>query len=283
MGHVMASMASSGVRPRAAQIDCWWYPGDGHKTSNSFLCGSDWVLPTEFYPGGMAGVRQRVGTPLMLYLPTVCAGGGRWVGKYNWSDTEDQGWVLPVSDELEPFFGELFDYGIATSTPTSHQSDPWPGVWAPPMLKAGWANTHMSGYETDFFSDLERQTPEARTVHGKGQMLLQAMDTAATARNITVQICGGTVPDFLKSLTLPSITNARATTDYDGEAKGHTVDSFRNFAAPDNAWPFWGTRMGVSKDNFWYATAAPFCECCRPLQHYLAANIGNAACVCAVL
>jgi hypothetical protein len=59
-----------------------------------------------------------------------------------------------------------------------------------------------------------------------------------------VQICGGTVPDFLKALTLPSITSARATTDYDGEQPAPTIDSFHNFDAPTNAWPFWGTRMG---------------------------------------
>ena len=47
-------------------------------------------------------------------------------------------------------------------------------------------------------------------------------------------------------------TQARATNDYDGEnPNGHTVNSFHNFVAPDNAWPFWGTRMGISKDNFW--------------------------------
>ena len=60
------------------------------------------------------------------------------------------------------------------------------------------------------------------------------------------------MPDFLKALTLPRITQARATNDYDGETGSkHGVNGYHNFAAPDQAWPFWGTRMGVSKDNFW--------------------------------
>jgi hypothetical protein len=54
----------------------------------------------------------------------------------------------------------------------------------------------------------------------------------------------------------PAITTlkARATSDYDGDATGagkHNVNSFENLPAPDNAWPFWGLRMGMSKDNFW--------------------------------
>jgi hypothetical protein len=94
--------------------------------------------------------------------------------------------VLPVEAEMEAFFDELLDYGIATATPPGHTGDPWPRAWAPPMLKAGWHGTHVSGYETDFVSDLEATNPSARGEHGKGEALLQAMDRAAWKRNITV-------------------------------------------------------------------------------------------------
>ena len=70
---------------------------------------------------------------------------------------------------------------------------------------------------------------------------------------VSLTAIGGTVPDFLKALTLPTITNARATTDYDGEQPAEGINHFHNYDAADNAWPFWGTRMGVSKDNFWTA------------------------------
>lgn len=251
MGLVMDSVRSTGISPRVTQIDCWWYPTS---PDHVFFCGDDWVPPKQFFPNSMGGVRETLKTPLMLYLPAVCSGGGRWAGKYNWTNTSDLGWVLPVADEQERFFNELFDYGTQQSSvpgTTSDSADPWPGVWAPPMLKAGWSGTNMAGYETDFFSDLERDSPESRSVYGKGQMLLEAMNSAAIKHNITVQICGGTVPDFLKSLTLPAITNARATNDYDGETPNPTVDGYHNYVAPDNSWPFWGTRMGISKDNFW--------------------------------
>ena len=86
------------------------------------------------------------------------------------------------------FFDELFDYGIATATPepgSKASTDPWPGVWAPPMVKAGWAGTHMSSYETDFFSDLEADNPEARGEYGKGEQLLNAIDAAYIDFDIT--------------------------------------------------------------------------------------------------
>lgn len=264
LGAMVDSIATSGgIRPRASQIDCWWYPTT---PQHQFYCGTDWVLPAEYYPNGMAGLSERLATPVMMYMPAVCASNltTKWDALFNWSDTADQGWKLPVADEMELFFEMLFDYGIKTATPAKGSTgasgsplptaDPWPKTWAPPMVKEGWRGTHMAGYETDFFSDLQSGNPESRTVVGKGEMLLKGINKAAQARNLTVQICGGTVPDFLESLTLPTITNARATNDYDGDATGkgkHTVNSFENLPAPDNAWPFWGTRMGMSKDNFW--------------------------------
>jgi hypothetical protein len=61
LGAMIDSIASSGgVRPRAAQIDCWWYPTS---KQHQFYCGTDWVLPREFYPNGMAGLRERLATP----------------------------------------------------------------------------------------------------------------------------------------------------------------------------------------------------------------------------
>ena len=253
-------VTSSGVSPRTTQIDCWWYPTT---LQHQFYCGLDWVLPKEFFPSGMSGVRERLGTPLMMYMPAVCTGGGRWAGRYNWTDTAAAGWLLPVANEMEvrqlrrnlaaacrafiqprntppptgqvfsprplappphththtrmrrvvccamrycwshavcclqpvdmpgsrlqAFFDELFDYGIATATPapsSKASSDPWPRVWAPPMVKAGWAGTHMASYETDFFSDLEADNPEARGEYGKGEQLLNAIDAAYNDFNI---------------------------------------------------------------------------------------------------
>ena len=57
----------------------------------------------------------------MLYMPAVCTGGGRWAGRYNWTDTAGAGWLLPVADEMEPFFDELFSYGEGKSAASARQ------------------------------------------------------------------------------------------------------------------------------------------------------------------
>ena len=127
-------------------------------------CATDWVLPEEFYPNGTGGLRQRLGMPLMLYLPSVCVAGGIWAGKYNWSDTAAQGWLLPVVPEAKQFFVDLFTYGFALAAKGSPgpDQDPWPGVWAPPMVRAAWQGTNMAAYETDFWHNLMTGYPDLR-------------------------------------------------------------------------------------------------------------------------
>jgi hypothetical protein len=68
---------------------------------------------------------------------------------------------------------------------------------------------------------------------------------------------GASVQSFLEALTMPAITNARASIDYDwdGDPVHNTGprsnNGAHNWAAPDNGWVFWATRIAPSKDNFW--------------------------------
>jgi len=229
-------------------------------SKNPFWCGLDWQLPPAFYPRGTAGLRERMAVPLMLYFPAVCVGTSVFSGKgYTWTDTADKGWLLPVASDSERFFSELFDYGIklATLPPSaSPQKEVWPGVWVPPAVQAGWAGTVVAAYETDFFWNMMANAPSMRTEYGAGETFLRSMDSAAAARNMTVQLCAGNAPELLKSLTLPTMTQARASIDYAWDTPPKEMASPHNWAAADPGWIFWATKMGLSKDNFWTTRGA---------------------------
>eukprot|EP00035_Acanthoeca_spectabilis_P033311 m.22938 g.22938 ORF g.22938 m.22938 type:complete len:1111 (+) comp5887_c0_seq1:65-3397(+) len=260
MGQVADSVRATGFAPRGSQLDCWWYPVN--QASHPNWCGLDWQLPPSFYPNGTAGVRARTGVPLMLYFPALCIGESRWSNRnYTWTDTAHQGWLLPIAPDAERFFGDLFDYGIELASPKATDAagqggDVWPGVWVPPAVQAGWEGTAVAAYETDFFWNMMAQAPSMRTTYGAGEQFLQGMDTAAAARNMTVQLCAGNVPELLKSLTLPTMTQARASIDYAWDTPNPEMSSPHNWAAADPGWIFWATRMGLSKDNFWTTRGA---------------------------
>ena len=262
LGRAADAVRSAGVSPRGEQLDCWWYPIQvkGQVPLHRFWCASDWILPERWYPGNTGGVRKRTGLPLMLYLPALCpANAWNALGRYNWTDTaEEGGFVLPVAEQSEMFWGDMFDFGAALASRTVAPDAPaWPGVWVPPAVAAGWKGTNLAAYETDFYHNLMLETPQMRTQFGAGELFLGGIDAACARRNMTAQLCAGNPPSFLTALTMPSVTNARASIDYDWDgtppkSKGpRSNNGMHNWAAPDNSWVFWATRMAPSKDNFW--------------------------------
>ena len=96
-----------------------------------------------------------------------------------------------------------------------------------------------------------------RQVFGAGEAFLNGINLAAGKRNMTAQLCAGNPPSFLEALTMPAITNARASIDYDWDGfptkntGPRSNNGMHNWAAPDNGWVFWASRIAPSKDNFW--------------------------------
>ena len=203
-------------------------------TTHPNWCGTDWILPPTVYKNGLASVREATGVPLMLYFTSPCDNGGIWKDNYTWSDIAQTGYLLPVPEDTLRFFENLLDYGISRSS--THSDDPWPNAWAPPMVKAGWSGTDMAAYETDFLRSLQMDEVDYRTTYAASDTLLTAINEAASARNMTVQICAGGVPDMLSALDKPSITQARSTIDYAYDFGDPTNNGQFNWAAADGSW-----------------------------------------------
>lgn len=94
---------------------------------------------------------------------------------------------------------------------------------------------------------------QMRTKLGAGERWLRGLDSAATAHNMTVQLCGAGPSDLLLSTNLPSITQARASMDYDLEFNPpwHSVNGLHNVMSADSGWLFWATGISPSKDSLW--------------------------------
>ena len=245
LGRVADSVVDTGITPRGTQLDCWWYPVDAK--SHPFWCVSDWALPEAFYPSGTGGLRRRQGVPLMLYFPALCVENvfnvAAAAGRYTWSrNTAPHGFLIPIANQSERFWGDMFDYAATLAARSVDPTErPWPNVaWVPPAVEAGWRGTNVAAYETDFYHNIVSSAPELRQVYGAGELFLRGIDRACAARNMTAQLCAGNPPSFLSALTMPSVTNARASIDYDwdGDPEGNTGprsnNGAHNWAAPDN-------------------------------------------------
>lgn len=132
-------------------------------------------------------------------------------------------------------------------------ASPWPGTWAPKQVLAGWQGTNLAAYETDFYHNIVSVTPELRQVFGAGEEFLGGIDKACASHNMTAQLCAGNPPSLLSALTMPRITQARASIDYDWDGSPpknggpRSNNGAHNWAALDNSWVFWATRIAPSK------------------------------------
>lgn len=71
------------------------------------------------------------------------------------------------------FWGDMFDYAITHAAKSVDPlGAPWPGVWAPPAVEAGWQGTNLAAYETDFYHNIVAATPQFRQEFGAGEKLL---------------------------------------------------------------------------------------------------------------
>jgi hypothetical protein len=108
----------------------------------------------------------------------------------------------------------------------------------------------MSNYEVDFLDDqTEWFAPFVETVDGS-KAWLDGMASAAQSLNMSVQYCMAHPAAFMEAILLPSVTNGRASGDYQ--------TPMGNLLEYGNAAPFFAA-VGIapSKDNWWSTPKQP--------------------------
>ena len=108
----------------------------------------------------------------------------------------------------------------------------------------------LSGYEVDFLQDQTAWFEYMVTQHDGAARWLSGMANAAHEANVSVQYCMAHPAAFLHALTLPAVTNGRASGDYQNPAG--------NLLSYGSAAPFFAA-VGIapSKDNWWSTERQP--------------------------
>ena len=110
----------------------------------------------------------------------------------------------------------------------------------------------MAGFEHDYLDYNYLSMPYLRKTHNAAHTWLAGIDGAALRRGLPVQMCMALPSDLMASLSLPSVTNYRASTDYgidDSSMPLQTHDANLNIGASS----LLGFALGLrpSKDIFW--------------------------------
>ena len=100
----------------------------------------------------------------------------------------------------------------------------------------------MASFENDFLNFNLLAVPHFRRAYNASSRWLAAIDAAARAHRVGVQMCMALPSDLMESLRLNSVSNYRASTDYTGDT---------NYDIGGSALLAFALGLHPSKDNFW--------------------------------
>ena len=211
LSSTIRTLRSQGVRPAYMQLDDWYY--DGVVYEGAVSCVRDWRGRRDWFPAGLADFSKRNDLPLLLYLPYLC------------NDTALRH-QYPLDTEAPK---QTKRGGVPDPPYPSSRGCAWPqnkscaGRYALPSPTASerfyrnlfelGAAEGMASFEHDFTGQ-DSLDFGWTTRLGAGSEWLQGMGRAAAARRVPTQLCLVTASDLFESLTMPWVTNARASGDY---------------------------------------------------------------------
>lgn len=170
------------------QLDSWWYHKEDGFPPGGLL---DWSPQPAMFPDGLATFQAELDLPLIVH--------NRWFGRDNtyrdrYEFVDDTEMSFPVDLGV---FGELMDSALD---------------WGVVTYEQDWLMPQLSGVRW------------LRAGAGRAESWMQAIDTEAAARGLTVQITMPGPAHLLDAASRPATTSARTSIDY---------------------------RAGVSKESFW--------------------------------
>jgi len=209
---------------RSIQLDDWWYIGSD-PASHDHMCIKELSPDPELFPSGLPSLPPQIS--YNLYGPFYCQDN---IYRNNFSFTNSSAGADPTKD-----------------------ADPTPDASADfytSLFHTTQKGTPMSNYEVDFLYDqVTWMAPFRESVDG-AQRWLGGMAKAAAASNISVQYCMAHPAAFMTALSLPAVTNGRASGDY-ASPTGNLLDY------GTAAMFFSAAGVAPSKDNWWSTPNQP--------------------------
>ncbi|XP_046561027.1 uncharacterized protein LOC124270048 [Haliotis rubra] len=208
------AIKETGIPFRYLQFDSWWYykgVGDGVKT---------WESTPEVFPNGMQWLYNKTGLPISAhnrYWASDTTYAKQNGGKYAFLVENNK--ALPID---QTFWDDLISNGRK---------------WGLLTYEQDWLNVE--------FADVPSLTYDAYL----GEMWLNQMGRGAAKNGVTIQYCMANSRHLLQGISIPTVTQARASGDYHPGTQQWRIGVTSVFARAIGIAPF--------KDNFWTTTVQP--------------------------
>ena len=233
VGHIKAYAEAAALPYGYIQFDSWWYyRADGNDKSGVPLGGvTNWTAMTNIFPNELPFVFSNVtqGWPVMAH------------NRY-WATNN-----VYAANPLTPigpsdYHGATFNFtwGIEAGLPTSTAF--WDNLFS---INNNWG---LAVYEQDWLCTTMDHMPVLKQQVQVGGDWLRQMGQGALKHNLTVQYCMSYPRHVLQSVEILSVTQARASNDFQPQTQIFDYDQWRIGESS-----LWVAALGIcpSKDSFW--------------------------------
>lgn len=213
------------------QLDSWWYyRQDGADKTGVPLSGvTNWTALPNVFPGGMPAVYNETQWPVMAH--------NRYWAPNNVYASNPQTPVGPTKYDGKKF---PFVWGNEAGLPTTFEF--WDYLFT---INDNWG---LAVYEQDWLSLTTKMVTELQCDVELGRTWLLQMARAATKHGLTVQYCMSFPRHVLTSLETDSVTQARASNDYQPQSQIFDLNQWR--IGESSLW-IGAIGIAASKDNYW--------------------------------
>ncbi|XP_067662761.1 uncharacterized protein [Haliotis asinina] len=211
---VATAIKETGIPFRYLQFDSWWYykgVGDGVKT---------WESTPEVFPNGMQWLYNKTGLPISAhnrYWASDTTYARQNGGKYYFLIENNK--ALPND---QTFWDDLISNGRK---------------WGLLTYEQDWLNVEFAG------------VPSLTYDAYLGETWLNQMGRGAAKNGVTIQYCMANSRHLLQGISIPAVTQARASNDYHPGTQQWRIGVTSVFA--------WAIGITPFKDNFWTTTVQP--------------------------
>jgi hypothetical protein len=212
---VKADAEARNIPFRYSQWDDWWAYQRGGDFGVDGGVTNWWPMPSAI----PAGMTDWLGLPLSLYSSSY-SGDNVYLkaGQFKWK-VDEQKHAIPTD---RTFYDAIFANG---------------------------SKVQMQMFEQDFLCDINGETNLTRQDVGTGMQWLNGMNEAATAANVSLQLCMMNPVHTLASTLLSQVTNGRATRDnHAGRSRASTGDGL---VLGISGMLHYAVGIWPSRDNVW--------------------------------
>ena len=232
IGRIKKYAVAANIPYKHIQFDSWWYyRAEGIDKSGNVLWGViNWTARPSIFPKGLPFIFQNItGWPVMAH-------NRYWATNNVYASNPE----TPIGPSR--YHGAVFPFFWGAEAGLPQNASFWDNLFS---INSDWG---LAVYEQDWLCTTVEHMPVLTQDANMGAKWLRDMGEGAERHGLSIQYCMSYPRHVLQSLEVPTVTQARASNDYQPQTQ---IFDYNQWKIAESS--LWVAAIGIcpSKDSFW--------------------------------